>query len=68
MEAQETEALNNLKGMFPDVDLEVCEAVLTANQGSLEQSINTLLGMSDPNYKSEETIPAQTEVCKTIDF
>jgi hypothetical protein len=55
--------LNSLKGMFPDVDPEVCEAVLDANQADLEQSINALLVISDPNYKSEENIPVQTEVC-----
>jgi len=61
MEAQRTDALNTLKGMFPDVDPEVCEAVFDANQANLEQSINALLAISDPNYKSEETIPVQTE-------
>lgn len=52
--------------MFPSVDPEVCEAVFEANQANLEQSINALLSMSDPNYKSEENIPAQTEVCCII--
>ncbi|GBC09137.1 hypothetical protein RclHR1_08620013 [Rhizophagus clarus] len=61
MATQNTEALSTLKGMFPDVDPEVCEAVFEANQANLEQSINALLSMSDPNYKSEETIPVQTE-------
>ncbi|CAI2169477.1 2252_t:CDS:2 [Funneliformis geosporum] len=61
MAAQRIEALNTLKGMFPAVDPEVCEAVLEANQGSLEQSLNILLGISDPNYESEEMIPVQTE-------
>ncbi|RIA88124.1 hypothetical protein C1645_256997 [Glomus cerebriforme] len=61
MAAQRSEAINTLKGMFPDVDPEVCEMIFDANQASLEQSINVLLGMSDPNYKSEETIPVQTE-------
>ncbi|CAG8447330.1 3181_t:CDS:2 [Funneliformis caledonium] len=61
MAAQRNEALNTLKGMFPSVDPEVCEAVLEANQGSLEQSLNILLGISDPNYESEEMIPVQTE-------
>lgn len=63
MSTQNTEAIITLKGMFPDVDPEVCEAVFEANQANLEQSINALLSMSDPNYKSEENIPAQTEVC-----
>ncbi|RGB42016.1 hypothetical protein C1646_810291 [Rhizophagus diaphanus] len=61
MSTQNTEAINTLKGMFPSVDPEVCEAVFEANQANLEQSINALLSMSDPNYKSEENIPAQTE-------
>jgi len=63
MAAQRTESVDTLKGMFPGVDPEVCEAVFDANNGNLEQSIHALLGMSDPNYKSEETIPAQNEVC-----
>lgn len=61
MTTQNTEAINTLKGMFPDVDPEVCEAVFEVNQANLEQSINALLSMSDPNYKSEENIPVQTE-------
>jgi hypothetical protein len=61
MAAQRTEALNTLKGMFPDVDPEVCEAVFDANKANLEQSINTLLGISDPNFKSEEANPVQGE-------
>jgi hypothetical protein len=63
MTDQRADSLNTLKGMFPGVDPEVCEAVLDANQADLEQSINALLGISDPNYKSEENIPAHTVVC-----
>ncbi|CAG8615917.1 2074_t:CDS:2 [Racocetra persica] len=58
---QRTEALKTLTSMFPDVDPEICESVLNANNSELESSINSLLGMSDPNYKSEEAIPVQTE-------
>ena len=63
MADQRESSLSTLKGMFPDVDPEVCEAVFDANQADLEQSINALLGISDPNYKIEENIPVQTEVC-----
>jgi len=61
MTDQRTESLNTLKGMFPGVDPEICEAVFDANQADLEQSINALLGISDPNYKIEENVPVQTE-------
>lgn len=53
--------LANLLECFPDVDPEVCESVLRANAGSLEPSVNTLLAMSDPNYKPEPTAPSIPE-------
>ncbi|CAG8607795.1 20090_t:CDS:2 [Dentiscutata erythropus] len=55
------DALKTLTLMFPDVDIEICEAVLNEHNGELESSINSLLGMSDPNFSNEEAIPIQTE-------
>ncbi|CAJ0833111.1 3187_t:CDS:2 [Entrophospora sp. SA101] len=40
---QRTENLKTLLSMFPDVDSEICEAVLASNDNDLETSINTLL-------------------------
>ncbi|CAG8616319.1 18585_t:CDS:2 [Acaulospora morrowiae] len=58
---QSTKDLEQLTSMFPGIDAEVCEAVLSANNGDMGESITTLLGMSDPNFKSEEAIPIQTD-------
>lgn len=41
-----------LKEAFPDIDLEVIEAILQAQNDGLESSFEILLGMSDPNYQS----------------
>ncbi|KAF0495228.1 CUE domain-containing protein 5 [Gigaspora margarita] len=61
MDQRTDDVLNTLTSMFPDVEPEICEAVLNANNGELEASVNSLLGMSDPNFNGEETIPVQTE-------
>ncbi|CAG8710684.1 15286_t:CDS:2 [Acaulospora morrowiae] len=58
---QSTKGLQQLTSMFPGIDAEVCEAVLSANNGDMGASITTLLGMSDPNFKSEEAIPIQAD-------
>ncbi|CAG8504638.1 15732_t:CDS:2 [Acaulospora colombiana] len=61
MSDRNTESLKTLTSMFPGIDVEVCEAVLNANNGEMGASITSLLGMSDPNFKGEELVPIQTE-------
>lgn len=48
-----------LKEAFPDIDVEVIEAILQTQNDKLEPSFELLLGMSDPNYKSTPTSQPQ---------
>ncbi|KAF7729966.1 hypothetical protein EC973_003379 [Apophysomyces ossiformis] len=43
-----SESVRTLKEAFPDVDIQVIEAVLESQQGKMEPSFEILLGMSDP--------------------
>ncbi|KAI8079185.1 hypothetical protein BDF21DRAFT_419616 [Thamnidium elegans] len=47
-----------LKEAFPDIDVEIIEAILGAENNKLEPSFEILLGMSDPNYE-QTSIPQQ---------
>lgn len=53
-EQQLSEPVRTLKEAFPDIDVEVIEAILASQGGQMERSFEVLLGMSDPNYKPEE--------------
>lgn len=44
---------HQLKDLFPDIDSDIIQAVLAANNGDVDASVNSLLGMSDPNYKTD---------------
>ncbi|KAL1921236.1 uncharacterized protein VTP21DRAFT_10952 [Calcarisporiella thermophila] len=46
---QQEQALRTLEAMFPNVDAEVCEAVLHSNHGNLARTIDQLLEISDPD-------------------
>ncbi|RIA90208.1 hypothetical protein C1645_770424, partial [Glomus cerebriforme] len=48
-EAEFQASLANLISMFPNMDSEVCESVLQANEWRMTSSIEQLLEMSDPN-------------------
>lgn len=45
--------VRTLKEAFPDVDIEVIEAILESQRGQVEPSFEVLLGMSDPSYQPE---------------
>ncbi|ESK88407.1 cue domain-containing protein [Moniliophthora roreri MCA 2997] len=49
----------DLKAIFPDFDDAILQSVLASVGGNQDQAIDTLLGMSDPNYKSESRLPQQ---------
>ncbi|RKP35377.1 hypothetical protein BJ085DRAFT_28153 [Dimargaris cristalligena] len=49
-----------LKRMFPDIEPDICEAVLQANQGNLNTSISTLLEMSNPQSPAAKAAPGST--------
>ncbi|PWY98778.1 hypothetical protein BCV70DRAFT_201576 [Testicularia cyperi] len=44
-------AVDELKGMFPNLDTETIAAVLSSRGGDKEAAVNSLLQMSDPNFK-----------------
>lgn len=44
-----SQAMADFKKMFPDIDREVIEAVLRANLGAVDQTIDQLLAMSTDN-------------------
>ncbi|KAG8932501.1 hypothetical protein FRC02_001024 [Tulasnella sp. 418] len=48
-----------LQAMFPDFDVLLLESVLEASGGDFERAVDMLLGMSDPNYKSQAPPPPQ---------
>ncbi|KJA27831.1 hypothetical protein HYPSUDRAFT_51784 [Hypholoma sublateritium FD-334 SS-4] len=43
----------SLRGMFPDYDDLILQSVLQSVSGNQERAIDALLGMSDPDYRSE---------------
>ncbi|EAU91064.2 hypothetical protein CC1G_03232 [Coprinopsis cinerea okayama7 len=59
-------AIAELKAMFPDYDDIILQSVLESANGNQAAAIEILLGMSDPNYKSEAPPPqaamSQTEL------
>lgn len=44
-----SQAMADFRKMFPDIDREVIEAVLRANLGAVDQTIDQLLAMSTDN-------------------
>ena len=56
-----TQAMTDFKVMFPDMDAEVIEAVLRANNGAVDITIDHLLAMSaDNETKEQDSPPAYT--------
>ncbi|KAI0823441.1 hypothetical protein BC628DRAFT_1324987 [Trametes gibbosa] len=45
-----------LRSMFPDFDVVVLQSVLDSVNGNQERAIDILLGMSDPEYVSTQTV------------
>lgn len=46
----------SLQAMFPGFDAGVLESILEASGGDEDQAIDTLLGMSDPEYKPSSAV------------
>lgn len=49
MQLEFSQAMSDFKTMFPDMDRDVIEAVLRANQGAVDATIDQLLQMSTDN-------------------
>lgn len=52
MQLEFSQAMSDFKTMFPDMDRDVIEAVLRANQGAVDATIDQLLQMSTDNQVS----------------
>lgn len=52
MQLEFAQAMTDFKTMFPEMDKEVIEAVLRANQGAVDATIDQLLAMSTDNQVS----------------
>ncbi|KAH8927843.1 hypothetical protein BT69DRAFT_1346973 [Atractiella rhizophila] len=46
--------ISELHAMFPDIPTEILSEVLAGHRGDKEAAINTLLSMSDPNFKPSQ--------------
>lgn len=53
MQLEFSQAMSDFKIMFPDMDRDVIEAVLRANQGAVDQTIDQLLAMSTDNQNEK---------------
>lgn len=49
MQLEFAQAMADFKNMFPEMDRDVIEAVLRANQGAVDATIDQLLAMSTDN-------------------
>ncbi|KAJ6594420.1 hypothetical protein B0H19DRAFT_1095430 [Mycena capillaripes] len=61
--------LSVLRGMFPDFDDSLLQSVLDSVQGNTDRAIDALLGMSDPDYMSEQppAAPAAPQTQEELD-
>ncbi|KAI8885782.1 hypothetical protein K501DRAFT_311004 [Backusella circina FSU 941] len=50
-----TGPIKTLKDAFPNLDVDIIQTILQNHNGNVDGAFETLLGMSDPNYKPEQT-------------
>merc|ERR1739844_253244 len=66
-----TQAMTDFKVMFPDMDAEVIEAVLRANNGAVDTTIDHLLTMTADNEAEKDSAPhrnhSTTAASATVD-
>lgn len=63
MQLEFEQAMTDFKTMFPDMDVEVIEAILRCNKGAVDATIDQLLAMSTDNQVSSVFIFIITFVC-----
>lgn len=63
-----TQAMTDFKTMFPDMDSDVIEAILRANQGAVDATIDQLLQMSTDNQVNSKYLPNIDFFCLRIIF
>lgn len=69
MQLEFEEAMSDFKTMFPDMEKEVIEAVLRANQGAVDATIDQLLAMSvDNQVRSKRISLTATRPVKILIF
>ncbi|XP_026477007.1 CUE domain-containing protein 1-like [Ctenocephalides felis] len=66
MQIEFTQAMSDFKIMFPDMDNDVIEAVLRANQGSVDATIDQLLAMSTDNLNEKLRLEIEQEDPKHV--
>lgn len=66
MQLEFAQAMSDFKTMFPEMDKEVIEAVLRANQGAVDATIDQLLAMSTDNQVSYTLIYTSIPLSNTL--
>lgn len=67
MQLEFSQAMSDFKNMFPDMDRDVIEAVLRANQGAVDATIDQLLAMSTDNQvRRNHTVEMVTQSGNTV--
>lgn len=64
MQLEFAQAMSDFKTMFPDMERDVIEAVLRANQGAVDATIDQLLAMSTDNQVRKSISQNLHIVCK----
>ncbi|WWC85980.1 uncharacterized protein L201_000851 [Kwoniella dendrophila CBS 6074] len=66
-QVHEDPKVNELHQMFPTVEISVIELILETSQGSTDRAIEQLLGMTDPNFKSDELVGTREDAQVDLD-
>ena len=62
-----SQAMTDFKIMFPNMDVDVIEAVLRSNNGAVDATIDQLLTMTADNETGDNSLPSYTEAVDRVD-